>query len=360
MKKILMTTLVSMALGAFAHAAQERGGGSFVVCKDEQGKMSATLLDYYEAKQTMSLEMDMGAPELDYKGKIQYVLNRLRGVDPHLTGVLQNRIQKFESETGFLDRSGVVEIKDRGSFVEPKKCNIVQAASNKLDALPLEKKYLIDSELWDIANEEAKAGLVLHEVIYALVREFGEKNSDHTRYFNALIASKNISSFDASSYLKLLKQLNWGVAGVPEGVMVTAPQMEDIERRNNVKMRIFSLAYRGMAFGIGAPQFKNGKLNVGELIDKGTLTTSKGVIQLPAKTVIYFAGFEEYAARGTFLCAQMEANASIDLYGKKIVLDAKNNWTFGPSDESGNWCVSLNADGSLQKPYVDMLKLKKK
>jgi hypothetical protein len=273
MSKLIILIMLT-SLGISAQAAQERGGGSFEVCKDAQSNLTVILQDYFEAQQATTLKIDMGPDGSDYAAKIRYVTDRLKKLDPVFARLIQDRADRFISETAFLDRSEIPDIYDKGPYLEPKKCSLVQVGANKVDPLPAEKKYLIDADLWKLADEQTKAGLVLHEVIYAAVREFGIKTSATTRYFNALISSTTITEFNNSQYIKLLTKMNWID---PSADMV-----------NEAQHRMFSVVINGLTVATDGIKYEGKHLSDANINAPSPIKTPRGTVLLPSGVRVLF------------------------------------------------------------------------
>lgn len=192
-------------------AGQDRGGGSGVVCRNDDGKItSVEVLDYYEAKTLLSLNLDLGPKDLGYVDKVKLVAQRLKRVDKILSDYLVREIENFESNSSFISTSDLTRISDFSSPVTPPEgCNIVQMAANKVSPLPFEKIFLVNADLWMKSNNQTKAGLALHEILFRFGRSYPQvvATSDQIRYFNALISSSEFENMDTQSYVALSSRI---------------------------------------------------------------------------------------------------------------------------------------------------------
>ncbi|RYZ93105.1 MAG: hypothetical protein EOP06_02145 [Proteobacteria bacterium] len=214
---LLLTVFFSVLLSqlifvANAEADKERGGGRGVVCRGVSGKiLSIELQDYFEAVQTSSLHLNLGN-KATYQEMLDVVAARVSTLDTGLAAFLRLESQNFLSNTAFVDHAQIVAVADWTSPIEPKpNCHFEQMAANRVAPLPFEKKYLIDEELWAAANEETRAGLVLHEILYLKERRRLNESpySDSSRYFNGLISSEEFTALSPKTYSGIIRRLGW-------------------------------------------------------------------------------------------------------------------------------------------------------
>jgi len=184
---------------------QVGNGGKAVLCKDDHGDMtSIQMLDFFESQRLYELfpEFPSGTPEEKALGAV----NRLVAVDKERMEKYRREIQQFESNrylTGTLSETSDAE----SIITPPPNCEIVQVAVQIKPSFPGDRTYYIDDTLWSKLDEDNKAGLILHEIIFheALIR--GHKNSRATRYLTALISSTKLNAMVQSDYQDTLRSL---------------------------------------------------------------------------------------------------------------------------------------------------------
>ena len=99
-------------------------------------------------------------------------------------------------------RQDLRDISDSEELSLGENCEKKQIAVNRvgLPVHPTRKMYTIDERLWEKLDEEQKAGLILHEIIYSFALKNGAKNSINARYYNSVISSSDFSSLDPFTY----------------------------------------------------------------------------------------------------------------------------------------------------------------
>jgi hypothetical protein len=199
--------LSAVAFSASAFAGNEGAhGGQGVVCQDSSGKISSIqMYDYYEGSIYLNSAgtLDVGPTTGNYQDNISYVLNRLAKIDSVAAARYQERALAFESEMALLDDAQMVSIGDAHHVINPDTgCYTDQFAVQFFNLKPGQtKRYFVNKDLWKVADTVAKAGLVLHEVIYRdAVDVYGQSDSDLTRYFNYMISSTALNSISPDSY----------------------------------------------------------------------------------------------------------------------------------------------------------------
>lgn len=203
-KVILFAVLCLMSLFRLDSAqagGMESGGGSAVYC---DGPNTAELFDFYEAKTLRDIQLDLGPTTLDYMDKIKIVLARIANFDLARAGRYSLRLKSFLGEARFLSNITLPDIPDSNGLVFPGDCKLIQAAVQRTPEFPNDPFYLINKDLWDLMDNDSKAGLVLHEIIYREMREHRQKESSKARYYNSVVTSHLMKDWKATDYLKLL------------------------------------------------------------------------------------------------------------------------------------------------------------
>lgn len=185
---------------------RDGGGGGARVCT-VSGKLQVTLYDYYENSEKNGPAFDLGPANLTYIEKVNYVLDRLKKFDPVAAARYQERANKFIEESAFVDESIIKDVQDGAEIIEPiGQCKRMLWARQIIEPGAFEARYLIDKNLWIHADENQRAGLILHEIILTDAYSFYKHtNSKSTRYYNSVISSVAMRSLTDKDYYQLLK-----------------------------------------------------------------------------------------------------------------------------------------------------------
>jgi hypothetical protein len=250
MNKILSLLIVSVSISAWGqinsvHTArsgisggQDGNGGDAIVCRMPDGKIkTAQLLDFYEYQTFEGGRIDLGGDHLSSIEKARFALRRMNRVAPTRALLYEQGLDNFLSESEFV-KGPLLDLPDQGPTGMPKGCKLEQLAiqttcypgqiySNPacLDAqfyfenyyswnqtIHGRKRYKIDAEIWSALDENSKAGLMLHELLY---REFanleGLNSSDLIRKITSLISSNEMTKISQEEFNRVA---NFSVADV--------------------------------------------------------------------------------------------------------------------------------------------------
>lgn len=211
MKTTTLTILGAILLWTSICPAGNEGGhgGHTVVCRDAGGKVTPILLlDFYEAEQLWDIHHDLG-PAGDYQSKVQLALERLKRLDPVRSAQYSKWADSFSSEAKWIKGATLVDIPDSKHLFFAKGCKVEQTINQSEPRFAEDHRYLIDAELWDLLDEDGKAGLILHEVIYREGIASGQTDSRGARYLNVQITSSEFESFTQKEYLDRLKRVGY-------------------------------------------------------------------------------------------------------------------------------------------------------
>ncbi len=199
-------------IGGFAFGSEgDHGGngGDLAVCVRPDGTVSYELLDYFEAAhQSPAMPFELGDPSWDASEKVQYALSRLSDLDPVRGARYEAEAKYFLSLVDWITQGpGLEHIPDLGEVAIPTHCQVKQIAIRRKTFHPSIKPYLIDERLWLKLDEDHKAGLILHELIYAQMRDLGQRDSINARKYNGILSSPAFESMAAYDYEALVKDL---------------------------------------------------------------------------------------------------------------------------------------------------------
>lgn len=184
-------------------------GGDLVVCDLSGGQSSYELLDFYEAaRQTPPAPFELGRAGWDAGEKVAYALDRLRTVDPVRAARYEAEAKAFLSLVEWITQGpGLEHIPDLGQVAIPPQCKVRQIAIRRKTFHPSIRPFLIDERLWLKLDEDHKAGLILHEIVYGHMRDLGQRDSLNARAFNGLLSSSAFQSISLPDYKRLVKAL---------------------------------------------------------------------------------------------------------------------------------------------------------
>jgi hypothetical protein len=186
MKKIFLIVML-MASAAFAGGDLEGNGGDAVYCPATD---KYTILDIVEASRN-KLSVSLGDPSLSPEDKVKLAAKRLEKHIPNLAAWIYYRLDNFFDEASIEKDITLIDIPDSNHVSLPKGCDLVQVAVFEDLGIPHRNVYTIDKNIWDKLDNDNKAVLILHEIIYRLS---GQKNSIRSRYLNGLVFSDFFNS----------------------------------------------------------------------------------------------------------------------------------------------------------------------
>ena len=213
MKRVRGWAAVFCMMFAITNAigGDEKGnGGAVVTCfNPDQTVQSTRLLDFYEAKVMRDIDYELGMPNVPSSGKVKYALDRLHRLDRDRAITYQERAEAFLANALFIDEVILPDTKDFGLVPIPAHCKIEQLAIQKNPVFPEDKRYWISKAIWNRLDEDQRAGLILHEIVYGEALALGQTTSVNARYFTSLVASDHFMSMNGSEYASILKLIGF-------------------------------------------------------------------------------------------------------------------------------------------------------
>lgn len=185
-----------------AQGTETGNGGGVVVCRNKTTDAieKVELLDYYEARVIRNLKLDLGADTLSYDEKAQSVLSKMEKLTPIRAAKYRKLYNKFFSEAVMVPDANLDYIDDAASVVVPIGCKKEQASILRTPEFPEDARYIISQILWDKLDNNSKAGLILHEIIYQEALSLGETTSKTTRYFVGKITSTEMANYTKDKF----------------------------------------------------------------------------------------------------------------------------------------------------------------
>lgn len=207
----LRNWMVVLLLGALsspaAYAGDSRGsGGYIIVCKNpETSELKVELLDFYEGREFRGFELEFGDEAVSWMDKIEYVLGALGEVDPKRALRYRAEARRFKTEAIWKANIQLVPSGDSFHLALPENCTAEQAVTHREPVFPEDYRYLVSDKWWSLLDENGRAGLILHEILFRETREHGQTDSVRARYFNSLLCSTRFKEFDEPMYRQRLK-----------------------------------------------------------------------------------------------------------------------------------------------------------
>lgn len=216
MKQILSALILVLASTAFAGHEVGNGGG-VIVClnppsvppagqpKPAPPASRVELLDLFEAREFRKLPLGLGDPNEDYKIKINRVLTQLERIAPYRTQLYRTIYNRFEEESVFVANIDLVYIPDSEYKGLPTNCFLKQAIIQQPPEFLGDKRYTISLDLWNQLDNNSKAALVLHEVIYNEGIAIDQTTSKAVRYLVSYLTSTTLSTLTQDNLNRMLQ-----------------------------------------------------------------------------------------------------------------------------------------------------------
>lgn len=198
---------------------QDGNGGNMLICLNTNGTLkSKELLDFYESRVIRGITPSLGHPSLPYLEKIEMVLTRIQHLSPRRFKSYLEEARSFESQSVFLPATDLTSMPDSQHPVVPKNCTVVQTVIQRTPIFAEDKRYIVNKDIWDLLDNDDKAGLVLHEAIlreaalmapilaqYGIIPESQQilRDSSRVRYINSLIASEKLINKNPQEWAEL-------------------------------------------------------------------------------------------------------------------------------------------------------------
>lgn len=182
----------------FANGGVDGGGGQVIVCYDKEVIKSVELLDIYEGKLLENLEFKN--EDLKYREYLEKLINKTQF---QKTQALLSKSLSIEKSFKFLPPKGRLRLITDADVIfipedNPEGCKIEQIANFQGF-----NRVFIVGDFWKLLSPMNKAALILHEYLWYIEREMGNKKSSRVRRTVARLFSSN---FKPQYSLKPLNQ----------------------------------------------------------------------------------------------------------------------------------------------------------
>ena len=182
-------------------------GGSAVVCRDTASAItSIEPLDTYEAREIFQLTIDLGVSGMTWKARAEAVVERLARFEPYRRDKYRKLLDEFEANASFKGGIDLATLPDADYLFIPAGCKTEQVIISNPPQTAVKKRFLVNQILWNALNEEGRAALVLHEIVYDEALEAGQTNAVNARKFNGQLISSGFADMPIGKYFALLSE----------------------------------------------------------------------------------------------------------------------------------------------------------
>lgn len=220
--------LVSILVPFTSHAQRgggSTGGGSGILCYKGGAVLGVESYDFYKGRSGI-YGFTIPKSTAPYMNQVQSRIDRLRRLDVRLADQMQALLPAFspsalESGNGpviFVDRleregDEALDIAPGSEYLKTHGCDrveVARVASFYPFEFPGQARFHLLKKTWNLLDDEAKAAIVQHEMIYSLAKHYFENpTSTQAQYFNAFISSVSFESLKPQEYYKTLRELKW-------------------------------------------------------------------------------------------------------------------------------------------------------
>jgi hypothetical protein len=185
-------------------------GNGGVVMECTRGKASTLeLLDFYRASFTLdkNYQFSFGKQSKTLDEKVAFSLTRLKRLDQARADKYQRLANTFFARAHYVAAATLPDTRDYGDLPNDPQCAPRQIVLQKRAVVSSGAEFLIVQSLWDRLDDDRRAALVLHEVIYEDAIARGHKNSLNTQLFVALLSSSLLDRYSSLQYNQMIQRM---------------------------------------------------------------------------------------------------------------------------------------------------------
>lgn len=187
------------------------GNGGDVVVHRVDGNVDAIeLLDFYEGRTLVDgFKVSLGDANLSVEAKVQLGIKRLAAHDAGRAERYQQWLAAFPSDACFMTGIQLTDIPDSAHVQLPagQGWGIEQIAIHSEPLMPEDHRYVVNADLWKLLDNDGKAGLILHELIYRDAVAAGVTHSRGVRALNRYVVSEATAQWDYATYVDRLERV---------------------------------------------------------------------------------------------------------------------------------------------------------
>jgi hypothetical protein len=205
MNKVVLNILCISFLSLNAFADKVRNGGNYVVCS--MYEVLPYFYDYYDLKYLKKVNPNIPRKTNDAFIAAQIIIDRQFEIDRAFKNRLTNYL--IEMKNSFLDSdTELIELNDHPKFILPKGCKFYQAAISGPDDNSNKWVYDVYGVAWNNMDTENQVSLILHEIIYHIASDLGQRTSAKTILINQALLTSGIGLSEPKYLFELRKKLN--------------------------------------------------------------------------------------------------------------------------------------------------------
>ena len=169
-RKLIITAVLMTSIQSFA--GQDGNGGFGLDCG---GKVQ--LLDLYEAQARYKYNVNLGPANLSVDQKFEIMMKRLDRINSRLADRYREQYKNLWSMAEILMSAKIIKNDDTlvaseiayeldvGTTIYPENCSLIPLARNVMDNT-LDKNIYFIGKYWNKIDNDNKAALILHELMY--------------------------------------------------------------------------------------------------------------------------------------------------------------------------------------------------
>ncbi len=221
---VFKVTLLGVLVPLYSLGGTELGnGGDAIVCSTQSGRAPAEILDYYEGREWHN-HIHSFSTTGDFLARADHLLDRLATFDPDLASAFKQRVRSIYADFNLRPNIELENIPDSQHIGIPTSCLLKQVVIRLSEVQLGQKRFQVSKDIWDLLDDNNRAGLLLHEVIYEYLTGtlkvdlvpiqrdprypgFPHGNSSYARRFNSLIGSLGFDQLTAVQYATLQKEI---------------------------------------------------------------------------------------------------------------------------------------------------------
>ena len=213
LKIVFALTMLVSSLSFAGGEWYEKGNGGFILQCPVKANQTLDLFELQDRyKTSMTLDTDHAG---SVKERVEYLLAKIERLNSNRAAKYRMWFASYEQEAEYVPNIQFDRLGDLGLVRIPDVCNLAQVIFQREPGILNSARYTVNKKLWETLTVLDQAALVMHELIY---REFVSspnfhQTSERSRYFNALVNSKEILKMPLEKYMGILQELKVASAG---------------------------------------------------------------------------------------------------------------------------------------------------
>jgi hypothetical protein len=210
LKSFILASLVLTSVNVLARGGDYKGnGGAVIHCPNKL--VPYEVVDLYEMRAAHGLPIKFAAGST-YTEILENMFQRIARLNPSRAQMYRGFLQSFMTESSMIENADLTILpgEDGWGPIE-KDCSREQAIVQFITPNLAGKRYFVAKDLWNELNEQNKAALVLHELIYreGLQPQTQFANSIGVRYLNGVYHSEIFETLSLAKYFETLDKVGF-------------------------------------------------------------------------------------------------------------------------------------------------------